>query len=55
MPKVDVVSVAGKKVGTRDLAPQVFEAKVSVPLNGRAAAWCTAPGPAITRCASTRR
>jgi large subunit ribosomal protein L4 len=32
MPKVDVVSVAGKKVGTRDLAPDVFEAKVSVPL-----------------------
>jgi large subunit ribosomal protein L4 len=32
MPKVDVVSVAGKKVGTRDLAPEVFEAKVSVPL-----------------------
>jgi large subunit ribosomal protein L4 len=32
MPKVDVVSVAGKKVGTRDLAPEVFEARVSVPL-----------------------
>src|SRR4029450_860048 len=32
MSKVDVVSVAGKKVGTRDLAPEVFEAKVSVPL-----------------------
>jgi large subunit ribosomal protein L4 len=32
MPKVDVVSVAGKKVGTRDLAPEVFEAKVSVPM-----------------------
>jgi large subunit ribosomal protein L4 len=32
MPKVDVVSVAGKKVGTRDLAAEVFEAKVSVPL-----------------------
>ena len=32
MPKVDVVSVAGKKVGTRDLASEVFEAKVSVPL-----------------------
>ena len=32
MPKVDVVSLAGKKVGTRDLAPEVFEAKVSVPL-----------------------
>jgi len=32
MPKIDVVSAAGKKVGTRDLAPEVFEAKVSVPL-----------------------
>ena len=32
MPKVDVVSVTGKKVGTRDLAPEVFEAKVNVPL-----------------------
>ena len=32
MPKVDVVSAAGKKVGTRDLSPEVFEAKVSVPL-----------------------
>lgn len=32
MPKVDVVSVAGKKVGTRDLASEVFDAKVSVPL-----------------------
>ena len=32
MPKVDVVSVAGKKVGTRDLAPEIFEARVSVPL-----------------------
>jgi large subunit ribosomal protein L4 len=32
MPKVDVVSVAGKKVGTRELAAEVFEAKVSVPL-----------------------
>ena len=27
MPKVDVVSVAGKKVGTRDLAPEVFEVR----------------------------
>jgi large subunit ribosomal protein L4 len=32
MPKVDVVSIAGKKVGTRELSPEVFEAKVSVPL-----------------------
>ncbi len=32
MPKIDVVSVAGKKVGTRDLSAEVFEAKVSVPL-----------------------
>jgi large subunit ribosomal protein L4 len=32
MPNVDVVSVAGKKVGTRELAAEVFEAKVSVPL-----------------------
>ena len=32
MATIDVVSVAGKKVGTRDLAPEVFEATVSVPL-----------------------
>ena len=32
MPKVDVISVAGKKVGTRDLSAEVFEATVSVPL-----------------------
>jgi len=32
MPKVDVVSVAGKKVGTRDLSADVFEASVNVPL-----------------------
>jgi large subunit ribosomal protein L4 len=32
MPKIDVVSAAGKKVGTRDLSAEVFEAKVSIPL-----------------------
>jgi len=32
MPKVDVLSAAGKKVATRDLSAEVFEAKVSVPL-----------------------
>lgn len=32
MATVDVLSVAGKKVATRDLSPDVFEAKVSVPL-----------------------
>jgi large subunit ribosomal protein L4 len=32
MPKVDVVSAAGKKVGTRELSTEVFEAKVSIPL-----------------------
>jgi large subunit ribosomal protein L4 len=32
MPKVDVVSAAGKKVGTRDLSADVFEAAVNVPL-----------------------
>ena len=32
MPKIDVVSAAGKKVGTRDLSAEVFEATVSVPL-----------------------
>jgi large subunit ribosomal protein L4 len=32
MPKVDVLSAAGKKVATRDLSADVFEAKVSVPL-----------------------
>ena len=32
MAKVDVVSVAGKKVGTRDLSADVFEASVNVPL-----------------------
>ena len=32
MPKVDVVSAAGKKVGTRDLSAEVFEAAVNVPL-----------------------
>ena len=32
MPKVDIVSVTGKKTGTRDLPPELFEAKVSVPL-----------------------
>jgi large subunit ribosomal protein L4 len=32
MAKVDVVSAAGKKVGTRDLSPDVFEAAVNVPL-----------------------
>ena len=32
MAKIDVVSVAGKKVGTRDLSAEVFGAKVNVPL-----------------------
>jgi large subunit ribosomal protein L4 len=32
MPKVQVVDAAGKKVDQRELAPEVFEAKVSVPL-----------------------
>ena len=32
MPKVDVLSAAGKKVGSRDLSAEVFEARVSVPL-----------------------
>lgn len=32
MATVDVLSAAGKKVATRDLSPDVFEAKVSVPL-----------------------
>jgi large subunit ribosomal protein L4 len=32
MPTVDVVSAAGKKVGTRDLSAEVFEAAVNVPL-----------------------
>jgi len=32
MAKVDVVSAAGKKVGTRDLSADVFEAAVNVPL-----------------------
>lgn len=32
MATVDVLSVAGKKVATRDLSAEVFEAKVSVPL-----------------------
>jgi len=32
MAKVDVVSDAGKKVGTRDLSADVFEASVNVPL-----------------------
>jgi large subunit ribosomal protein L4 len=32
MAKIDVVSAAGKKVGTRDLSAEVFEAKVSIPL-----------------------
>ncbi len=33
MPTVDVLSsVSGKKVASRDLSPEVFEAKVSVPL-----------------------
>jgi large subunit ribosomal protein L4 len=32
MPKIDVVSAAGKKVGTRDLSAEVFEARVSIPL-----------------------
>jgi large subunit ribosomal protein L4 len=33
MPTVDVLSsITGKKVGSRDLSPEVFEAKVSVPL-----------------------
>jgi len=32
MPKVQVVDAAGKRVAQRELAPEVFEAKVSVPL-----------------------
>jgi large subunit ribosomal protein L4 len=32
MPKVQVVDAAGKKVAQRELAPEVFEARVSVPL-----------------------
>ena len=35
MPKVQVLDSAGKKVAQRELAPEVFEAKVSVPLTGR--------------------
>jgi large subunit ribosomal protein L4 len=32
MPKVQVVDASGKKVAQRQLAPEVFEARVSVPL-----------------------
>jgi large subunit ribosomal protein L4 len=32
MPKVQVVDASGKKVAQRELAPEVFEARVSVPL-----------------------
>lgn len=32
MPKVDILSDAGKKVGTRELSAEIFEATVSVPL-----------------------
>jgi large subunit ribosomal protein L4 len=32
MPTIDVLSASGKKVGTRDLSTDTFEAKVSVPL-----------------------
>jgi large subunit ribosomal protein L4 len=32
MPKVDVVSAAGTKIGSRDLSAEVFDAKVNVPL-----------------------
>ena len=32
MPKVQVVDASGKKVTQRELAPEVFEAKVTVPL-----------------------
>ena len=32
MAKIDVVSADGKKVGTRDLSADVFEARVSIPL-----------------------
>jgi large subunit ribosomal protein L4 len=32
MPKVQVVDASGKKMGQRELAPEVFEARVSVPL-----------------------
>jgi large subunit ribosomal protein L4 len=32
MPTVDVLSTSGKKVATRDLSADVFEAKISVPL-----------------------
>ena len=32
MPKVQVVDALGKKVAQRELAPEVFEARVSVPL-----------------------
>ena len=31
MPKIDVVSAAGKKVGTRDLSAEVFEAMTATP------------------------
>jgi large subunit ribosomal protein L4 len=32
MAKIDVLDVSGKKSGSRELPPEVFEAKVSVPL-----------------------
>ncbi|MBI3648414.1 MAG: 50S ribosomal protein L4 [Actinobacteria bacterium] len=32
MAKIDVLDVSGKKAGTRELPPEVFEARVSVPL-----------------------
>jgi len=32
MPKVQVVDASGKKVAQRELAPEVFEARVSIPL-----------------------
>jgi large subunit ribosomal protein L4 len=54
MPKIDVLSPAGKKTGTRDLPTELFEAKVSVPLMHQVVVAAMAGQRAGTHATKTR-
>ena len=54
MPKIDVLSPAGKKTGTRDLPSELFEAKVSVPLMHQVVVAAMAGQRAGTHATKTR-
>ena len=54
MASVDVRSAAGKKVGTRDLPPEIFEASVNVPLMHQVVVAGLAAARAGTHSTKTR-